>query len=676
MSAVPNLPQDSILPIETSSDAIPPSQIANGALPLPPPPPSSSWEIPRSFSLLDRPADYARKLRVIVVGAGYSGIYCGIRIPERLRNVELVIYEKNKGVGGAWWENRYLGCACDVPSHSYQFSFEPNTHWSSLYAPAKEIQGYLEGVMKKYSVDRFVRLDHQVTKCRWDEKMGKWCVSVKNLQTGEMAEDTADVVISARGNLNTPKWPDIEGLESFGGEKMHSATWNERYDYSNKRIGVIGSGSSSIQIVPSLQRLPGTNVTTFVRSRTWISPSFGSQLWHQHSFDGFNIPLATREKFTSDPEYYHKFRLMVEEDGSAAHPVTVKGTEMQQGAAEVFKQHMKERLKDAPHIFNALLPSFSPGCRRLTPGPGYLEALTQPNVSFITSPITHISSSAVHTEDGQAHEIDTLVCATGFHTSTAPPFPIIGSNNLSLAQKWENRPSTYLSHSTSSFSNFFTMLGPNAAIGSGSLTMMIESIGDYIIRAIRKIQKDNIQSMSVKKEREEDFLEYVDRYFEGTVFGEECASWYKKEIGVVVEGEERRKNVVTGLWPGSTLHCLEVMRSPRWEDYEYRYIGEESDGEEEEEEDEQGLIAARSDSVVEVVQTEGGNMKRKQGVGGGDSKGKRKRVNRLAWLGNGWTRNGLDGKDLAFYLYPEFQDNPVAPRPEEKERLKIRPFSY
>ncbi|ORY11580.1 hypothetical protein BCR34DRAFT_317538, partial [Clohesyomyces aquaticus] len=285
------------------------------------------------------------------------------------------------------------------------------------------------------------------------------------------------------------------------------------------------------------------------------------------------------------------------------------------------------------------LPSFSPGCRRLTPGPGYLEALTQPNVSFITSPIERISETAVHTQDGQTHEIDTLVCATGFQSSRPPPFEVVGLKDLSLKTKWEKRATTYLSHSLSSFPNMFTMLGPNAAIGSGSLTMMIESVGDYIVKSIRKIQKDNVASMVVKEDRERDFIEYVDAYFAGTVFVDECRSWYRNGG----TGE------VVGLWPGSTLHCIEAMRSPRWEDFEYTFLDEYEDEE------------------VDTTQPTTTTRRRKRRDG---------KVNQLSWLGNGWSHNQTEGKHLAWYLYPEFQDAPTAPRPEEKEKLGIRPFSY
>lgn len=469
---------------------------------------------------------------------------------------------------------------------------------------------------KKYSADRFIKLSHEITFCSWDARTCKWTVYVKDLATNKTIEDTCDVLISARGNLNTPRWPEIPGFKSFEGEVMHSAAWNEEYDFENKRVGVVGTGSSAIQIVPGLQRISGTRVSNFARSRTWISPSFGQQLWDKHGFEGFEIPQDLKKKFEEEEGFYEKFRLAVEEDGNAIHGVTIKGTKIQIEAKEMFEKHMRERLKEHPEIFEKLVPDFSPGCRRLTPGPGYLEALTKENVEFVTSAITKVTEKGVVTEDGRTHELDALVCATGFHVSTAPPFPVLGSNGKSLKEKWSERPVTYLSHSIAGFPNMWTMLGPNAAIGSGSLTMMIESVGDYIVKAIRKVQKENIASMTVKEARETDFTGYVDKYFKGTVFGEGCSSWYKKEM----DGAK----VVTGLWPGSSLHCRETLRSPRWEDFEYTY-GEE---------------------------------------------------NQLAWLGNGWSVNEMEGRHLAWYLYPEFLDQPVGPRPEEKEEYKMRTFSH
>lgn len=476
--------------------------------------------------------------------------------------------------------------------------------------------------MKKYSADRFIKLSHEITNCRYDDHEAKWYVTVKNITTGELLEDTSDVLISARGNLNNIAWPEIEGLNSFKDEVMHSAKWNEKYDFTNKKIGVIGSGSSAIQIVPALQRLSGAQISTFVRSKTWISPPFGQSLWDKLGMTDYKISPEQQNRFASDQEHYHSFRLAIEEDGNAIHGVTIKGTPMQISARDAFEEHMRARLASAPHIYKALLPNFSPGCRRLTPGPGYLEALTEPNVDFITTQITKIEETGVRTADNKLHEIDALVCATGFHTSAPPPFPLTGLEGISLQKKWAERATSYLSLAVDQYPNLFMMMGPNSAIGSGSLTMMIESVGDYIIKCVRKIQKENIRAMVIKKKMVDDFTDYADAYFANTVFTEECRSWYRrKDTGKVV-----------GLWPGSALHCIEALRSPRWEDFEYEYVGEDQTG--------------------------------------------GKNANRMAWLGNGWSVNQLEKTDLAWYLYPEFVDKPVAPKPEEKEQYKIRSFSH
>lgn len=511
-----------------------------------------------------------------------------------------------------------------------------------MYSPASEIQAYLAATVKKYSVDRYIKLSHEIKSCTWDAAASKWKVVVHSLKQDKTFEDNADVLIMARGGLNHIAWPQIEGLESFEGEVMHSADWKQEYvsshpvsslytlsflpsnsdfsadtspctsyDFTSKRIGIIGSGSSAIQIIPSLQRLPSTQLSCFIRSRTWISPPFGQSIQDKLQMDGFVFSEEQKKKFRDDPEAFFKFRMEIEEGGNEIHALTMMGTEMQKGAQKDFEENMKKRLVKKPEIYDALKPSFAPGCRRLTPGPGFLEALVEDNVDFVRTPITRIEPKGVVTEDGKLHEIDVLVCATGFHTGAPPPFPVTGVDGIALPDHWQERATSYLSLATDKFPNMFMMLGPNSAIGSGSLTMMIESVGDYVIKCIRKLQKENIKSMTVKADRVRDFLKYSDAYFKNTVFMDDCKSWYRKG------------DTVTGLWPGSTLHCIEALRSPRWEDFDCEYEEE----------------------------------------------------NQMAWLGNGWSTNQLEGRDLAFYLLPRFQSVPMSPLPEENAEYKIRAFS-
>ncbi|CAK3887878.1 sterigmatocystin biosynthesis monooxygenase stcW [Lecanosticta acicola] len=582
--------------------------------------------------LHDAPVENQRHIRVIVIGAGYSGVYCGIRIPERMRNCELVIYEKNAGIGGTWYENRYPGAACDIPSHSYQFSFNPKPDWSALYAPSWEIRDYIQETARKYGADRFMKLQHEVKECTWDQEAGKWHVEVKK-PGGERFEDTCDVLISARGLLNNKQWPSIDGLWDFKGEVMHSASWNEDYDFQGKKIGIVGSGSSAIQIIPKLQQMPQTHLNCFIRSKTWISPPLGQGTMEQLGM-GQQLQFTSEqiEKFQKDPEAWFRFRMKLESDANKIHALTLKGTKMQVEAQKAFDEGMKSRLKSKPEYYDWLRPDFAPGCRRLTPGPGFLEALVQDNVSFIRDRTSRVTERGIVTEDGKLHEIDVLVCATGFYASAAPPFKVSGLDGYTMQEHWHDRATNYLSLATDGFPNHFFMLGPNGAIGEGSLTMMIESTGDYIVKAIRKLQKDNLKSMVIKPARVRDFTRYCDAYFEGTVYKDDCNSWYRKN-GQGVPSEH-----VTGLWPGSTLHCIEALRSPRWEDYEYEYIAEENGAE----------------------------------------------VNQMGWLGNGWGVNqlgcNLREEDLAFYLMPMFQERdigvPEAGRPESNEQYRLRPWSY
>lgn len=389
------------------------------------------------------------------------------------------------------------------------------------------------------------------------------------------------------------------------------------YDFTNKRIGIIGSGSSAIQIIPKLQKLSGTQLACFIRSKTWISPPFGQTIQDELGMTSITFSEQQKKRFREDAEYFQDFRLKIESGGNQVHALTIKGTKMQEGAMKQFEETMKERLKKRPEYYDWLKPDFAPGCRRLTPGPGFLEALVEDNVDFIRDGISRIESNGVVTADGKLHEIDVLVCATGFHTAAPPPFPVVGVQGAGLGDHWNGRAETYMSFATDKFPNFYIMLGPNAAIGTGSLTLMIESVGAYIVKCIRKQQKENIKSMVIKAGRVQDFTRYVDAYFKGTVFMDECKSWYRK-------GDQ-----VTGLWPGSTLHCIEALRSPRWEDYEYEYLIEKDDGGE----------------------------------------------NQLSWLGNGWSVNQIEERDLAWYLLPQFQEVPIAPLPEENTDYKMRAFS-
>lgn len=289
---------------------------------------------------------------------------------------------------------------------------------------------------------------------------------------------------------------------------------------------------------------------------------------------------------------------------------------------------MTSRLSSKPEIAEALIPSFAVGCRRLTPGPGYLEALVEDNVDFVTTKINAVDENGIILADGRRVDIDVLVCATGFNTSTAPPFGVIGQNGLTLRERWSPFSETYLTVMVDQFPNYFIMLGPNAAIGSGSLTIILEAQGDYIVSCIRKLQKEDYTSMVPKAARVHDFSQYVDEYFKKTVYMDGCNSWYRTQYTAKAENREGKggamKERITALWPGSTLHALVAFRAPRWEDFEFESASE----------------------------------------------------NKLGWLGNGWSVTQQGDGDPAWYLNSDIVDVPHAGKPEDGEKWKARPFSH
>ncbi|KAK4194362.1 hypothetical protein QBC40DRAFT_319912 [Triangularia verruculosa] len=578
---------------------------------------------PDTFTLKDAPVENLRPLRVIVVGAGFSGILAAIRIPERLRNVELVVYEKADGVGGVWHANRYPGVACDVPSYSYQYTFAPNPNWSALYAPGSEIRQYLEGVATRFGAMRFIKLNHRVEGGEWDSVTKKWNVKVHNISTGETFHDSANILVTARGQLSEPSWPSIPGLDTFTGKTMHSGVWDTSYDFTNKRIGVIGNGSSAIQIIPQLQKVPGTQLKCFMRSPTWISPEFGDQGMEELGFDPKATTFSEEQKSTlrADPELFLKFRKVFEDLGNTIQSTTILSHPDQVSSQSFFHSSMTTKLSTRPDLRSLLIPTFAPGCRRVTPGPGFLESLLKPNVAVIPDPITSITPTGISTTapSTTTHEFDAIICATGFAVGQAPPFPLLGRDSTPLTEHWSSFPQTYLSMTTSNFPNLFFLFGPNSAIGFGSLTKILEALVDYLCQYIRKMQKEDYASMEPKPERVADFEEYTKTYFENTVYMDKCSSWYRKGDRVV------------GLWPGSTLHALEALRAPRWEDYDFETVG---------------------------------------GRGG----------NKLGWLGNGWSVTQMKGQkyggDPSWYLNPDEVEIPVEGRPEENEKWGRRPWSH
>jgi cation diffusion facilitator CzcD-associated flavoprotein CzcO len=400
---------------------------------------------------------------------------------------------------------------------------------------------------------------------------------------------------------------------------------------------VIGAGSSGIQIVPSIQ--PHVqHIDHYVRGKTWIAPSFGSKFVEERNngVDGnFAYTDKEIEEFKSNPAEYMKYRRSLEEDMQGIFSLTHRGSLAQRAARDHFETLMKMRLSANPDLMEYMIPSSAPCCRRLTPGPGYLEALGAENVTMISTRIEKITPTGVITSDNIHREVDAIMCATGFDASFLSRFRIQGLGGVSLAERWtkSQKHSSYLSITTNDFPNFFMCLGPNSGVGNGSLVIMLESYVAYAAQCLAKLQTENIRTIAPKQEVVQAFTSFCHAYFERTVFSEDCSSWYKTSYPSLSSGQlapaadkAENGNVtseacsdtpelhvrVTALWPGSSLHAVKALAKPRWEDFEYTYM----DG------------------------------------------------NNLGWLGDGWTEGDraaergfvVGNPDLSYYLKEGFLD--------------------
>ncbi|KAF7588054.1 hypothetical protein BBP40_006223 [Aspergillus hancockii] len=501
----------------------------------------------------DRPIHANRTMRVICVGAGVSGLYLAYKLRKQFTDYILDIYEKNPDIGGTWFENRYPGCACDIPAHNYTYTFEPNPNWSTNYASAVEIFEYFSGFAKKYDLRQFITCHHEVVGAFWKEDRAEWSVKVRK-PNGAIFEQRCDFLINGAGILNAWRWPDIAGLDSFQGTLVHTAQWDEAINMEGKKVGVIGNGSSGVQILPRIQRR-AQHVTAFSRGPTWITPSAGME---HHVYTD-----EEKQRFRDNPSELLDMRKSSEAVMASAglFSTFLRGSHAQDVFRSQMENHMRGKILD-DNLAKKLVPDFPFGCRRPTqPGTDYLESLTRPNVTICHEAIEEITPSGCVTADGQEHLVDILVCATGFDNTFRPRFPIIGRDGANLGEEWEEEPRNYLSVAVNGFPNYFMFTGPNCPFGSGGIIVGIEAEGTYMTNFFNRWQKEDIKFFDPKKQAVDEFMEQKDLFMDTTVWAKGCRSWWK----------HNKTGKVTALWPGSTLHYLEALAHPRYDDFEVQY---------------------------------------------------------------------------------------------------------
>ncbi|EWZ29018.1 hypothetical protein FOZG_17311 [Fusarium oxysporum Fo47] len=384
-----------------------------------------------------------KPIRIVVIGAGISGIQFLKDATTRLPNVNITVYDKNSQEGGTWAENRYPGCACDIPSYAYQYSWNSNPRWSCLYAESAEILDYLKSTVTKFNLRRYIQFGTTCAGADWDEKNSEWNVTLQRIGTpNDEISVKCDVFIIAIGRLNNWKLPEIEGLDTFQGRVIRTANWPQGLDYHGKDIAVIGNGASSTQCLASLHK-DARSIGNFVRGPTWLVP-------HVFSRNG------EAQKFETEPDSYLQFRLQIEKKLA----YSFRGLWANSNTAEEFtqnaKQHMINKIDD-PQALKALLPTeYKAGCRRFTPADKYMEALNKSNVELISTPTKQVEGNAIITTDGERRTYDMIVCGTGFDPY-APRFPIKGRGTANLSDLWsmDGGYESYLAATVAGFPNFF-----------------------------------------------------------------------------------------------------------------------------------------------------------------------------------------------------------------------------
>ncbi|XXG97109.1 hypothetical protein Hte_003404 [Hypoxylon texense] len=515
-----------------------------------------------SISLVQRHIDEPRELRVAVIGAGMSGTLAGILLPVKVPNIKLTIFEKNADVGGTWFENRYPGVRCDVPAHVYQTSFDPNVNWTEQFAQGPEIRSYWQGLARKYDVYKYLKPSHRVDELRWDETKSVWNVKVQNLNTGETFTQEFDFVLTAIGRFNAWRLPDYPGIKDFKGLLRHASNWDPEFDPTGKRVAVIGNGASGIQLVSNIQKRV-QHLDHYARNKTWVAASFAGD---ETSITPIPISPELRESF-KDPNEYVKYRKELEAKYWRGFASWLKGSELNDKAREEFIEIVKKRLAKKPELINSIIPDFSPHCRRLTPGPGYFEAITEDNVDYIQTRIKRFTETGIETTDGKHREVDAVFCATGANVDMVPPFGI-WANGKDLSQLWRQDgeygfPYTYWGVATPGFPNLGFIHGPHGSGRSGTVPHGMEVQIAFYARLLRKVGREGIRTMQPSRRAADEFLDYSDAFFATTVLSESCSSWYNGG---------RPGGRIHGLWPGSAAQQTVVYRHPRWEDWDYEYL--------------------------------------------------------------------------------------------------------
>jgi cation diffusion facilitator CzcD-associated flavoprotein CzcO len=479
------------------------------------------------------------KPSIAIIGAGFGGLCAAIRLKQAGFD-RLTIYERADRVGGVWHYNTYPGCACDVPAQLYSFSFEPNADWNFAFARNDEIQKYCARAADKYGIRPHLRFGKEVKSATWDSTQTRWRLTFASGETHE-----ADVVINAAGQLNIPALPDIEGRETFAGASFHSARWRHDVELRGKRVGVIGTAASAVQLVPEVAKQAG-HLTVFQRTPNYILPrrdrAFGG-------FDKFMFRSAPWTMRITRNRIYWWAEWMF---WGAFDPTDWRARFF----TTVALDHLKKQVPD-PTLRAKLTPNYPIGCKRVLFSDDYYPALRGHNVSLVAEPIKRIHADGVETKSGKKRQFDALIYATGFETSAFNwSHDVIGRSGVRLQDAWKDGPEAYLGIAVAGFPNFFMTYGPNTNLGHNSIIYMIERQADYIVQCLKRIDAENLGAMEVRRVAQDDFNRVLRGALAKTSWAGECGSWYKNHAGKI-----------TNNWMGTTQEYRRLTLAPDFNDY-------------------------------------------------------------------------------------------------------------
>jgi cation diffusion facilitator CzcD-associated flavoprotein CzcO len=481
------------------------------------------------------------RFKVVIVGTGFSGLGQAIQL-EKAGIRDYVILEKAAEVGGTWRDNSYPGCACDVQSHMYSFSYEQNPGWSRSFSPQPEIFDYLKSVADKYRLREKIRFGVELTGAHWDERERRWTAT-----TRDGREFVAQFLVSGVGGLHIPQIPGLPGIANFKGQSWHSARWNHEYDLRGKKVAVVGTGASAVQFVPKIAP-DVAELTLFQRTPPWIMPK------PDHA-----MPSWARTLFKRVPGTQRAYRnalywlLEARAIGFNGHPAIMKAGEL------IAKRNIAKGIKDRA-LRKKVTPDYTMGCKRVLISNDYYPALARPNVDVNTAGIKEVKAHSIVDSAGVEHEVDAIVYGTGFKVTDALEYlDITGVDGRNLAKEWASEGMrTHKGITVSGYPNLFFLLGPNTALGHNSVVFMIESQARYVVDAIKLADSRGAAALDVRPGVQDEFQrEIQDKLVKGVWTQGGCKSWYLDAQGVN-----------RTIWPGFTWRYWLETRKVDPADYE------------------------------------------------------------------------------------------------------------